>query len=83
MTRGQVLDPITAPQNTCPRPQPVPGPFAAFCPHPAPLPRVSSPLCYHTFCLHPHPVTAESCKQEHPIHRCGEDEGYILTLCMF
>ena len=39
MTRGQVLDPITAPQNmySCPRPQPVPAPFAAFCPHPRPV----------------------------------------------
>ena len=49
---------------SCPRPQSVPAPFAAFCPH-------------------PRPVTAESCKQEHPIPRRGEDDGYILTLCPY
>ena len=42
-----------------------------------------SPPRYRTFCPHPHPVTAESCKQQHPIPRRGEDDGYILTLCPY
>ena len=38
MTRGQVLHPITAPQNIFLSPSPtVPAPFAAFCPHPRPV----------------------------------------------
>jgi len=41
MTRGQVLEPITTPQNIfLSRPQPVPAPFA---PHPRPLLHVLSP----------------------------------------
>ena len=38
MTRGQVLDPITAPQSIFLSPSPTrSAPFAAFCPHPRPV----------------------------------------------
>jgi len=42
-----------------------------------------SPPRYRACRPHPHPVTAESCKQEHPIPRHVEDDGYILTLCPY
>ena len=68
---------------------PVPNPFPHLLLHsvpiPAPLLHVSSPFPprYRNFCHHPHPITAESCKQEHPIPRRREDDGYFLTLCPY